>query len=153
LDCPHTRQFRRSHTLSDIDATVNIHVSFRIFFNTCQRLIPFMSTRVPHTVKKAFSHEKAFCVIHFAKINSLNYKHGRLDPPQVIQFTYGISCLKQKFNLQDENCMSPTCRSQRMQHVRDVFPVVPTTVNLQRQSWCGFYSNSSLDVLSKGIDI
>ena len=85
-------------------------------------------------MKKAFAHEKAFCVIHFAKINSLNYKHGRQDPSQVIQFIYGVSCLKRRFNLQDENCMSSKCRSQRMQHVRDAFPVVPTTVSLQRQS-------------------
>jgi len=125
----------------------------KIFFSLCQKLIPFLSTKGPHVVKKTFAHEKAFCVINFAKINSQNYKHGRQDPPQVIQLTYGIRCLKRKFNLQDENCMSPTCRSQRMQHVWDAFPVLLTTVNLQRQSWYLFYSVSSLDVLSKSIYI
>ena len=59
----------------------------QIFFNICQKLIPFLSSRVPHIVKNAFAHEKVFCVIHFAKINSWNYKHGRQDSPQVIQFT------------------------------------------------------------------
>lgn len=122
---------KKPYTVRYMCNSKRAHV-IQVFFSLCQKLIPFLSTRLPHIVKKAFAREKAFCVTHFAKINSLNYKHGRQDPPQVIQFTYGISCLERKCNLQDENCMSSTCRSQRMQHVRDAFPVVPTTVNLQR---------------------
>jgi hypothetical protein len=81
--------------------------------------------RFAHVLKKAFAHAKAFCVIHFAKINSLNYGHCRQDSPQVNQFTSGISCLKIKFYLPVEDCISPTCCNERMQHVRDAFQCCP----------------------------
>lgn len=76
-------------------------------------------------MKKAFTHEKAFCVIHFAKIDSLNYRHCRQDPPQVNQFPSGIRCLKIKFYVQVEDLMSSTCCSERMQHVRNAFHCCP----------------------------